>query len=196
MTLQNRFALISTSLLFSWIAFASVLAMPTTAWGNTSNSSTRGTVLSVFRVDQFGRGYAFIKTVRTFSGQTRLFGDFFNNRGVQIRGDVEIGLPNVSGNQVVPVASSLMNGGYAIAWRNDHPSATGGIRYSVITTEGSYVTRDIRANILYSATLQPTQVIGISHGGFIIAWRDMRTAVNWYRSFTSQGVPTSGDQRN
>ncbi|MDX1928067.1 MAG: hypothetical protein SFV81_16190 [Pirellulaceae bacterium] len=160
----------------------------------TAQTSTRGTVLSQRRIVS-GDGTLLLKTVRTFAGPTRIFGDFLDRSGNLIRRDVEFGLPTIAGNQTDPRATGLVNGGYAIAWRNDHLSANGGIRYSVVTTQGAYIDRDQKANIRYSTTLSPTTVVGISNGSFVIAWRDNATGTNWSRSFNSIGIATSGEQR-
>ncbi len=157
--------------------------------------SSQGTVLSQQRIDQSGRGSMLLKSVRTYSGETRLFGDFFDRWGNQTKWDVQIGSSQVSGNHLVPRIAPLVNGGYVIAWRNTHLSANGGIRYTVMTTHGIYVAQDYKANIRYSARLEPTAAVGFSNGGFVIAWRDTTTGSNWSRSFTSIGTPTSGEQR-
>jgi hypothetical protein len=196
MSLPKRLVGVFTSLLFSCLAFVSVATMPTPVQANTALMSNHGQVLSSIRIDQVGRGYAIVKVVRTFSGQVKLFGDFFNPRGSAIRRDVEIGATTTPGNQLAVIGGSLVNGGYAIAWRNDHPSTNGGIRYSVLTTEGAYVARDFKANISHSVDLQPTSLMRLSNGSFVINWRNLRNGSNWRRSFTAQGVATSGEQRS
>ena len=195
MSSKKRLVGVFTSLLFSCFAFIAIATLPAPVQANPALTSNHGQVLSFIRIDQTGRGYAIFKVVRTFSGSIKLFGDFFNHQGSSIRRDVEIGATTTPGNQLAPIGGRLVNGGYAIAWRNDHQSANGGIRYSVLTTEGAHVARDFKANISHSVDLQPTLVIGMSHGGFMINWRNIRNGFNWRRSFTSQGVATSGEQR-
>lgn len=196
MLLSKRFVGGFTTFVFFCFAFIWGATMPTPVQANQAFMSNHGQVISSIRIDQFGRGYVVVKVVRTFSGQVKLFGDFFNQRGSAIRRDVEIGATTTPGNQLAVIGGSLVNGGYAIAWRNDHPSANGGIRYSVLTTEGAHVARDFKANISHSVDLQPTTLMRLSNGGFVINWRNLRNGFNWRRSFTAQGVPTSGEQRS
>jgi hypothetical protein len=195
MSFQRSIFGIFTSLVFSSFAFITLATLPAQVHANPSLGSNQGQVLSFIRMDQPGRGFAIIKVVRTFSGQVRLFGDFFNSRGSAIRRDVMIGATATPGNQWTPLGVSLVNGGYAVAWRNDHQSVTGGIRYSVLTTEGTHVARDFKANISHSVDLQPTLIVRTSNGGFVISWRNMRNGTNWRRSFNSHGIATSGEQR-
>ncbi len=161
-----------------------------------AQTSIHGTVISQSRVSGANGASMLLKSVRTFAGPIRLYADFLNRTGNTIRRDVEIGSSAVAGTHSRQRAAGLVNGGYAISWRNDHPSANGGIRYSVMTTEGSYVARDFKANIRFSTSLTPSAVIAISNGGFAITWRDSARGTNWIRYFNSLGTPTSGESLN
>jgi hypothetical protein len=161
-----------------------------------AQTSIHGTVISQSRVSGANGASMLLKSVRTFAGPIRLYADFLNRTGNTIRRDVEIGSSAVTGNQSGPLAKGLVNGGYAISWRNDHPSANGGVRYTVITAEGSHVARDFKANIRFSTSLTPSAVTAISNGGFAIAWRDTARRTNWIRYFNSLGTPISGESLN
>ena len=102
-----------------------------------------------------------------------VFGQVYDKYGEKV-GDEFNAVTGNSGGQYDPAITSLVDGGFVIAWSDDsgHDGQGVGVIGQRFDQEGNKVGSEFQANTVYASAQNEPSVGSLSNGGFVIAWHD------------------------
>ena len=109
--------------------------------------------------------------------------------------DVQANVTTSSHQQDVSIAA-LSGGSYVVVWQSSGQDGSGyGVYARLFNADGSAASGEILVNETTSSDQSDPQVVGLTGGGFAVAWYSASSADVYVREFSDTGVPSTGEQR-